>query len=212
MSLEVISGATSTAVRNNNTDVLSLRDDAGMLTLRQILARKNLIVPGGSNVNNGAVNVSGLVVPKANIQFPATNFPSADPNVLDDYEEGTWTPSAGFAPGVFSVQQANYRRVGSLVYLSCVVTFADQPSLTGTQAVIVGIPFPLRVSSIGCLNIGYNSAPAAMVDGLGRTWQQVTHAMVYGGDQIALYLNGNFAYHGPNANAQLYMSGHYLTN
>src|SRR5678815_603330 len=27
--------------------------------------------------------------------FPSTQTPSSDPNTLDDYEEGTWTPSVG---------------------------------------------------------------------------------------------------------------------
>lgn len=54
------------------------------------------------------------------LAFPATQFPSADANVLDDYEEGAFTPVFEFeTPGtsniVHSSQQGRYVRVGRKV-------------------------------------------------------------------------------------------------
>ena len=81
------------------------------------------------------------------IHFPATQIPSADPNTLDDYEEGSWTPTLTFTtPGnlavAYSLQWGRYTKIGRLV----VASFAIQTStFTFTTAsgnlVINGIPF-----------------------------------------------------------------------
>src|SRR3569623_1696890 len=40
---------------------------------------------------------SGLVsLPAGQLAFPATQNPSANANTLDDYEEGSWTPTVSF--------------------------------------------------------------------------------------------------------------------
>ena len=67
-----------------------------------------------------------LVLSGGQIQFPATQSPSADANTLDDYEEGTWTPTITFAtPGNLSVayttQSGSYTKIGRMVFGSCSV-------------------------------------------------------------------------------------------
>jgi hypothetical protein len=59
-------------------------------------------------------------------------------NLLDDYEEGTWTPSLNL--GTKTVNSANYVKIGRLVMLNFVLTnFSDTTSATTIQ--ITGIPF-----------------------------------------------------------------------
>ena len=45
------------------------------------------------------------------------NGDTADANALDDYEEGTWTPSYSISGGSFnmSLQIGSYRKVGKIV-------------------------------------------------------------------------------------------------
>jgi hypothetical protein len=74
------------------------------------------------------------------IQFPATQVASANANTLDDYEEGTWTPSIALGGlTVSSVNRATYTKIGNRVYL------ASDFSVTGTgnssALTIAGLPF-----------------------------------------------------------------------
>jgi hypothetical protein len=83
---------------------------------------------------------------------------SADPSaagmtseLLDDYEEGTWTPSfassniAETFTGSYSQRAGYYVKVGSLVFVTCFVATADSLTLNGlngaNQLFIRGLPF-----------------------------------------------------------------------
>jgi hypothetical protein len=64
------------------------------------------------NTNGGVLQVSN------GISFPATQSACADVNTLDDYEEGTWTPSYSAAfTGTYAAngQVGRYTKVGRLV-------------------------------------------------------------------------------------------------
>jgi hypothetical protein len=81
------------------------------------------------------------------LPFPATQAPSAGANVLDDYEEGTWTPTFTFAtPGdlakIFSIQNAYYTKIGRLVSVSfAMVTSAFTHTTASGNLLITGLPF-----------------------------------------------------------------------
>jgi hypothetical protein len=76
----------------------------------------------------------------AGITFPATSSASSNPNTLDDYEEGTWTPSDGSGAGLtFSNTSASYLKIGKLVIAQCYTTY---PVTANTnQAIVAGLPF-----------------------------------------------------------------------
>ena len=69
---------------------------------------------------------------------------TAAANALDDYEEGTWTPtfvstSASFS---YSVQGGNYTKVGRLVFANFRIQLSGSPSGTTSNVVFVGgLPF-----------------------------------------------------------------------
>lgn len=81
------------------------------------------------------------------VVFPATQNPSANPNTLDDYEEGTWTPVLTFAtPGnlavTYSLQNGYYTKIGRLVSISFVmVTSAFTWTTASGQLFVNGLPF-----------------------------------------------------------------------
>lgn len=78
------------------------------------------------------------------IVFPTTQNPSSDANVLDDYEEGTWTPTIGGGGGesgqVYSSQIGHYIKIGQMVQASCGVTLSTLGTITG-QVQVKGLPF-----------------------------------------------------------------------
>jgi hypothetical protein len=95
----------------------------------------------------------------AGITFPATQSVSSDANTLDDYEEGTWTPTivgsttAGTAS--YSTAQGYYTKIGNRVFLQCYINWS---SGTGTGNLMIGnLPFTTSSSanSQGGLTIGY---------------------------------------------------------
>jgi len=64
-------------------------------------------------------------------------------NLLDDYEEGTWTPTWSFSGGgsvSYSSQNANYTKVGRLVTCQCYINTGGKSSPSGT-ARLAGLPF-----------------------------------------------------------------------
>jgi hypothetical protein len=77
------------------------------------------------------------------IGFPATQVASADPNTLDDYEEGTWTPviqgTTVAGTGSYSIQGGTYTRIGRVVFALGQCTWSSH---TGTGNIrISGFPF-----------------------------------------------------------------------
>jgi hypothetical protein len=126
MSSVVIAGNTS------GTITLDAPAVAGTTTLT-LPATSGTVV---TKDTNGIASVNG-------IQFPATQSPSADANCLDDYEEGTWTPtiagSSTAGTATYSVQSGTYTKIGNTVRVTANLTWTGH---TGSgQITVAGYPF-----------------------------------------------------------------------
>lgn len=103
---------------------------------------------GSGTPSSGAfttLSATGLITATGGqISFPATQNASADANVLDDYEEGDWTPVLSFGGGTtgitYGTQVGRYTKIGRMVSLSFRLTLTSKGSSTGV-AVITGVPF-----------------------------------------------------------------------
>lgn len=89
------------------------------------------------------------------ITFPATQVPSADANTLDDYEEGSWTPTyfGGTTAGTttYNDTYGRYTKVGRLVTASFSVSIA---SVTGTGSGRIGnLPFTIGSNAGGSCSV-----------------------------------------------------------
>jgi hypothetical protein len=80
------------------------------------------------------------------IQF---NGDTAAANALDDYEEGTWTPTISGLN--LSVARANYVKIGSLVYIMATMGYG---SGTGSGNIIGGLPFAASTGNRSGLSFG----------------------------------------------------------
>jgi hypothetical protein len=117
-----------------------------------------------SLVNSSGSNVTlsgGVVGAGTGVAFPATQNPSSDANTLDDYEEGTWTPSisSGLTGVSYAVQTGYYTKIGAIVHYQTVITVSSSTT-NASQINISGLPFTSNGSaSNGGGSFGYlNSA------------------------------------------------------
>jgi hypothetical protein len=90
-------------------------------------------------------NVFTQVQTVPGIKFPATQVVSADVNTLDDYEEGTWTPSftgdGGAASGqVYAAREGHYTKIGNLVHVWGVISLTTLGTIPG-NILVSGLPF-----------------------------------------------------------------------
>ena len=77
-----------------------------------------------NETHNGSLNVNGLInVVGGGVNFPTTQIPWSDSNVLDDYEEGTFTPTIGDGTNNYTLNVAvgTYTKVGNLVHVDVTV-------------------------------------------------------------------------------------------
>ena len=103
----------------------------------------------------------------AGISFPATLSASSDANTLDDYEEGSWTPTITNASG-YTVQLGRYTKIGNLVYVVANIS-STFTNTGGVAQKIGGFPFVIEnVSSLFATGVifpvqGFNPASMAIV-------------------------------------------------
>jgi hypothetical protein len=104
---------------------------------------------------NGAERIrlesNGILRLTAGLKFPANAVASADPNTLDDYEEGTWTPvisNTGYTY-TYTTQTGTYTKVGRIVILSWRVVVTARSGSASGGLPVVGIPITPSSSFTG---------------------------------------------------------------
>ena len=98
---------------------------------------------------NGAVALSGAVTTAngVGITFPATQSASSDANTLDDYEEGTWTPSWTSLTVVGTpTYTGKYIKVGRLVFCQLSIVSTTSTASTANITFFTGLPFAMTAS------------------------------------------------------------------
>jgi hypothetical protein len=106
----------------------------------------------GNAVFAGNIGIGGTTPTTSGtgITFPATQSASSDANTLDDYEEGTWTPSvsvSGFTQSVSSTS-GSYTKIGNVVTVRMAVNLSSSGRPT-SYSEISGIPFTPSATSVG---------------------------------------------------------------
>jgi len=132
-------GGNSWIVGTGLQDAYRIYDDtAGAERLRVDTSGRLLVGLTSANTSGGILQVS------SGLTFPATAVASADPNTLDDYEEGTWTPSLG-GTATYTTNQATYTKIGRTVYVTAYI--AVNSIGTGSTTIITGLPFSTATTS-----------------------------------------------------------------
>ena len=136
------SGGTINGYLFNDSSGISLLDSTGVPKLKV-------------NKSTGEVDImSQLNLTNGQIKFPATQVPSADPNTLDDYEEGTWTPSLQGSGVGYWMQRGRYVKIGKEVHCSMYLGITSIGTLTSNS--ITGLPFIVEFDSGASIAQIYN--------------------------------------------------------
>lgn len=103
---------------------------------------------GTSQMMDAAVTAakiaSGQVLPAAGIAFPDTQSASSDANTLDDYEEGTFTPTFSTVTVGNGALYGYYTKTGNIVSISFGLIFGSTTSIGGVVNGVGGLPFTAK--------------------------------------------------------------------
>ena len=122
-----------------------------------------LLVGANANVNGGKLQIS------SGITFPATAVAATDVNTLDDYEEGTFTPTA--TPSIsgtitLSSITASYTKIGNTVSVRAQATVSAVSSPLGY--IDISLPFTTSGESSGSVFFYNGDTGAVMSDFIGK--------------------------------------------
>jgi hypothetical protein len=157
------------SIRMNVANVTVLTANSSGLTYLQTV-NVNINI-GGTNAN-----LTMNLLTANGIKFPATQVSSADGNTLDDYEEGTftptWTPASGSGATV-NVANGYYTKVGNVV----TVVFRLGTNGHGTSSgniTIGGLPFVVSslTNNLGVFCVG-QAANMAITAGQNMVGQNI---------------------------------------
>ena len=114
---------------NNNVTAVTIA------TNQNVTFANNATFPTTIGVGGATPSASG-----SGISFPASQSASSNANTLDDYEEGTWTPTDGSGAGLsFTGVEATYTKIGRFAFFEFQVTYPS--TVSGADTRINGFPF-----------------------------------------------------------------------
>jgi hypothetical protein len=140
----------------------------------------------------GLLDLSGASA--GQIKFPASQNASANANTLDDYEEGTWTPTDGSGAGLsFTNNYGWYTKVGQLV--TAAFNLAYPANANGSNSTINGLPFTVAAGTSNenrqgfCTGVAMSvAAPAGFISGSGSA-----NFIVFNPQTFGSYTNATLA-------------------
>ena len=132
------------AISNTAGSVNSNNIADGAVGTAEIASSVTLTTPTlTSPTVTGQATIPTIDLTGGQITFPATAVPSSNANTLDDYEEGTWTPTYVFSGGNgtanFSLSAATYTKIGNIVLLNLYFNFTK--GTASGDFTITGVPF-----------------------------------------------------------------------
>ena len=120
---------------------VSTNGDLGTMAFRE---QDQFLALAGTQTVSGAKTFSEIITASKGVAFPATQVASADANTLDDYEEGTWTPTVTSDTGSITsyTSSATYTKIGRLVNLVVYISITNRGTASG-RLKITNSPFVL---------------------------------------------------------------------
>lgn len=150
------------------------------------LSSTALTIANGLTLTDGNVTLAS----GHGIDFAATSDGTTmTGELLEDYEEGTWTPTAGTNSGTFDsgTRVGKYTKIGDIVYIMALFQFTG--ASTNANRTITGLPFTID-----------NLSAITGVDYFGHSWNGNHYGLVHFNgttteavDNYSAILAGSFA-------------------
>ena len=123
------------------------------------IAEENNVWRGwGTQISTGIVFSRFKHVATEGVTFPSVAVPSGNPNTLDDYREGVFTPAmAGTGWGSGMVATGRYTKIGNLVTIYIQITGTTNASEV-TSSFLVGLPFSVGTNTCASICDSYNTS------------------------------------------------------
>jgi hypothetical protein len=123
---------------------------------------RNLTVSNGRVLVGvtSAISTGGVLQLSGGITFPATAVAATDPNTLDDYEEGTFTPviadaTTGGTTSTGGTVDGRYLKIGK--WVTCTINcynFSTSGMTAGNNFYVRGLPFNVQTTGAVVRHIG----------------------------------------------------------
>lgn len=208
--------------KGNNSDYKffhSTNGKAAIIRLKDITQNRTYLLPnaGGTFVlaenSTGVISASGIQFPAATSNTPGLNA-VVDSNLLDDYEEGTFTPelNGGTATNiVYNSPVGKYVKIGKVVHIQINLKITSGTLSTDGSNFAIKVPFvsvnETNVTSV--FSIGRNNMLTGFTNGLGaRITKNTTNISFANGFTII----SNTASGISLANTQIEIAGTYVIN
>jgi hypothetical protein len=176
----------------------------------------------GFNASNYVATAGGSSLPDAYIgnlavgayvAFPAAQVASANPNALDDYEEGLWTPVLYSAGGGTLTASSNgqYVKIGRHVFFSGTINGTSKAAMVAGLVYLAGLPFIAAANEyygIHVVNWSGLAANLAWIGAMIYPSNSVAYLQCTFGGQIAI---NNVAVTNINNNFSFIVTGSYIT-
>jgi len=122
-----------------------------------VITQTGQVLVGPTSAQSGGCNFQV----SQGVTFPATQSASTDANTLDDYEEGSFTPTlaSGFltAPTGYTAQLGRYTKIGNFVFFQIDIN-PDGAVANSSQIQIGGLPFSSAGQPNGGATIGFQGS------------------------------------------------------
>jgi hypothetical protein len=149
-------GDSNTGIFFPSADTIAF-SEGGAEAMRVDSSGRLLVGTSSGNANGGILQLT------SGITFPATAVAASDANTLDDYEEGTWTPTAAnFTLGGSSTLTGTYTKIGRVIYFS--VTFVNTGTIAYSVSAFISLPFA-GVDRSGMVAMSLESAAESQTSG-----------------------------------------------
>lgn len=138
----------------------------------------------GTSVGTLDVSTTGVTMTGVNgITFTATQTASAGANTLDDYEEGTFSPTIAGWSGTYAQQVGQYTKIGNMIFLTGRVSTNGGTGTFSSFPTLASAPFALATLQTNYGQIAY--AGGGFTPGAGVTSAGVCDR----GDVTQFFLN-----------------------
>jgi len=136
------------------------------------------------------------------------NGDTAAANALDDYEEGTWTPTVASGAISVSASRTSYTKVGRIVILKARV---DVSSVGSGEFELAGLPFtPSYNTSGGEVMINYANITGGSTYHLSTYINTTPHIKFYSAEDNSSWAGLNYSY--LSTNTEIYFTATYFTD